>query len=74
MTPFAEKKAQSLIATDSIIQIDDDTWQVRSSTLEKSYIISDGVCQCLGFKFREECSHVIAAKMLQESSEIGSAS
>lgn len=77
MTQFTEKKAQNLIDTKSIMQIDDDTYQVKSSTPEKSYIISDEICECVGFKFRGECSHVIAVQMLQKQPkepEIASAS
>ena len=36
MSEFTEKKAQNLIDTKCIIQIDDDTYQVKSSTPEKS--------------------------------------
>ena len=69
MTQFTEKKAQNLIDTKCIIQIDDDTYHVKSSTPGKSYIISDEICECLGFKFRGECSHVIAVQMLQKLEE-----
>ena len=77
MTQFTEKKAQNLIDTQSIMQIDNDMYQVKSSTPGKSYIISDETCECVGFKFRGECSHVIAVQMLQKlsaESEIVSAS
>ena len=77
MTQFTEKKAQNLIDTKSIIQIDDDTYHVKSSTLGKSYTIRDETCECVGFKFRGKCSHVIAVQMLQKLSvepEIVSAS
>ena len=77
MSEFIEKKAQNLIDTKCIIQIDDDIYQVKSSTPGKSYIISDEICECLGFKFRGKCSHVIAVQMLQKLSvepEIVSAS
>ncbi len=68
MSEFTEKKAQNLIDTKCIIQIDDDTYQVNASTPGRSYIINDEICECMGFKFRGECSHVIAVKMLQKLS------
>lgn len=69
MSKFTEQKAQNLIDTQSIIQIDDSTYQVRSSAPGKSYMIMDGMCECLGYRFREECSHVQAVKMLQKQSK-----
>ncbi len=69
MSAFTEKKARNLIDTQSIQQIDDDIYQVKASAPGKSYIISDEICECVGFKFRGECSHVIAVQMLQKQSE-----
>ncbi len=65
MSEFTEKKAQNLIDTESIIQIDHTTYCVKSSTPGNAYIISDGICKCHGFKFRGMCSHTIAVEILQ---------
>jgi len=66
MSEFTEKKAQNLIDTESILQIDENTYQVKSSVPGKSYIIESGICNCLGFKYRNICSHAQAAKMIQQ--------
>lgn len=72
MSKFTERKAQNLVDTCSIVQIDPDTYQVKSSTRGKSYIIESNVCSCAGFRFRRDCSHVRAANIMQESSKITS--
>lgn len=69
MSEFIEKKAQNLIDTGSILQIDEKTYQVRSSTTGKSYIIKSGICECIGFRYRNTCSHAQAVKMIQQKPE-----
>jgi|SaaInlV_200m_DNA_6_1039755.scaffolds.fasta_scaffold25912_2 hypothetical protein len=69
MSEFTETKAQSLIDTKSIIRIDANTFQVKSSTPGKSYVIENGICECLGFRYKKQCSHSVAAKILQAQSE-----
>ena len=69
MSEFTEKKAQNLIDTESILQIDENTYHVRSSVPGKSYIIESGICNCLGFRYRNICSHAQAAKMIQQKPE-----
>jgi len=66
MSAFTEKKAQNIINTESIIKIDENTYQVKSSIPGKSYIIEDGICECLGFRYRNTCSHILAAKLLEK--------
>jgi hypothetical protein len=66
MSQFTEKKAQNLIDTESIMQIDNTTYCVKSSTPGNAYIINHGICKCLGFKFRGMCSHTIAVEILQK--------
>ena len=66
---FTINKAQNLIYQQSISKIDDSTYQVESSTPGKSYIIENGVCECLGFRYKKTCSHAIAAEILEQKTE-----
>ena len=70
MSEHTEKKARSLIDTKSIVQIADNMYQVKSSTPGKSYFISDGECECIGFRIRKDCSHVQAAAIMTEMTMI----
>lgn len=63
MSAYTTQKAQNLIDTESIIQIDENTYQVRSSVAGKSYIIESGICECMGFRYRKDCSHIQAVKI-----------
>lgn len=65
--PEIIKKAQNLLDTDSVKKID-DVYYIRSSISGETYVIeSDSMqCQCKGFVFRKECSHVHAVKMMQQ--------
>ncbi len=69
MSEFTEKKAQNIIDTGSILQIDENTYQVISSVPGKSYIIESEICECLGFRYRNTCSHVQAANLLKQKTE-----
>lgn len=69
MSEFTEKKAQNLIDTESIMQIDENTYQARSSVSGKSYIIESGICECLGFRYRNTCSHVLAVNLMRQKTE-----
>jgi len=69
MSEFTEKKAQNLIDTESIIKIDgSNTYRVKSSVPGESYVIESGFmqCQCKGFIYRNDCSHIQAVKMMQQ--------
>jgi len=66
MSTHTTQKAQNIIDTESIIQIDENTYQVRSSAAGKSYIIESGICDCLGFRYRKDCSHVQAVQIIQK--------
>ncbi len=66
MSEFTEKKAQNIVDTKSIIQIDNSTYQVKASTTGKSYIIDEGICEYKGFRYRKTCSHVQAANLLKQ--------
>jgi hypothetical protein len=66
MSTYTAKKAQNMIDTESIIQIDENTYQVRSSVAGKSYIIESGICECVGFRYRKNYSHVQAVQIMQK--------
>ena len=70
MSAYTAQKAQNIIDTESIIQIDENTFQVRSSVAGKSYIIESGICECVGFRYRKDYSHVLAVKLHKDSANI----
>ena len=45
------KKAKNLVETGGVVQIDDDLFQIKSSSdPEKSYFVTSDMCECPGFK------------------------
>jgi len=68
MSEFTEKKAQNIIDTKSIQIMDSGTYKIQSSTPGESYVIESGFmqCQCKGFLYRDDCSHIQAVKMMQQ--------
>ena len=73
MSLYTEKKAKQLIKTNSIEKIDEGMYQVKSSVPNKSYVICDLECECKGFMYRGNCSHVQAVKMMLSDSAEGHA-
>ena len=66
MSDYTKQKAQNLVDTQSIKKTDDvSTYQVKSSKPGKIHMIKNGICDCQGFRFREDCSHVLAVKKMQ---------
>lgn len=70
------KKAKKLVEEGNVIKIDDDLYQVRSSSDPgKSYMVTSDSCDCLGFKnfykfhhgrgLKANCSHLEAVRMLE---------
>ena len=50
--------------SDRVARIDEDTFQVKSGSRENHfYVISEGKCECLGFRFNGKCSHL---KLVEE--------
>ena len=72
MSAYTQKKAQRLIDTESIVAIDDTTYQIKATTPGESYIIdtSSMICTCKGYRFRKECSHVLAVEILEALKEV----
>ncbi|NMI83042.1 MAG: hypothetical protein EX286_00075 [Candidatus Nitrosopelagicus brevis] len=62
------KKAEKLVANGGVVKIEDDLFQVKSSSdPSKSYFVTSDSCECPGFKnfykfhhgkgFKANCSH-----------------
>ena len=73
------RKAKKLVQNGSVIKIDDDLYQVRSSSdPDKSYMTTSDSCDCPGFQnfyklhhgkgLKANCSHLEAVRIyLQEN-------
>ena len=68
------RKAKKLVDEGNIIKIEDDLFQVRSSSdPDKSYMVTLDSCDCLGFKnfykfhhgkgIKANCSHLEAVRL-----------
>ncbi len=71
------RKAKKLVEKNGVSKIDDDLFQVRSSSdPEKSYVVSSDSCDCLGFKnfykfhhgkgLKANCSHIQAVRIFNK--------
>jgi hypothetical protein len=68
------KKAKKLVDEGNVVQLDDELFQVRSSSNpDKSYMVTNDSCDCLGFKnfykfhhgkgLKANCSHLEAVRL-----------
>ena len=68
------RKAEKLVETGCIVKIEDDIFQVKSSSdPSKSYFVTSDSCECLGFKnfykfhhgkgLKANCSHLEAIRI-----------
>jgi prophage antirepressor-like protein len=68
------KKAKKLVDEGNVVKIDDDLYQVRSSSdPTKSYMVTSDSCDCLGYKnfyrfhhgkgLKANCSHLEAVRI-----------
>ena len=68
------RKAKKLVETGCIVKIEDDIFQVKSSSdPSKSYFVTSDSCECLGFKnfykfhhgkgLKANCSHLEAIRI-----------
>jgi len=68
------KKAKKLVEEGNVVQLEDDLFQVRSSSdPSKSYVVTRDSCDCLGFKnffkfhhgkgLKANCSHLEAIRI-----------
>lgn len=67
MSAHTEKKARQLVDSGSVARVADNVYQVMSSRAGESYIIDETMeCTCLGYRFRQDCSHIQAVGMLRK--------
>jgi len=77
MSASTIRKAKKLVEKNGVSKIDDDLFQVRSSSdPEKSYVVSSDSCDCLGFKnfykfhhgkgLKANCSHIEAVRIFNK--------
>ena len=68
------RKAKKLVESGSVIKIDNDLYQIKSSSdPDKSYFVTQDTCECQGFKkfykfhhgkgLKANCSHLEAIRI-----------
>lgn len=71
------RKARKLVEDGNVVKIEDDLYQVRSSSdPDKSYFVSSEICECEGFRnfykfhhgrgLKANCSHLEAVRIFKE--------
>jgi len=76
------RKAKKLVENNGVAKIDDELYQVKSSTdTAKSYMVEQDSCDCLGFKnfykfhhgkgLKANCSHLEAVRIFKKEKEMG---
>lgn len=74
MSASTVRKAKKLVEEGNVIKVDDELFQVRSSSdPEKSYMVTLDSCDCLGYKnfykfhhgkgLKANCSHLEAVRI-----------
>ena len=77
MSASTIRKAKKLVETGGVVQIEEDLFQIRSSTdPNKSYFVSSETCECEGFKnfykfhhgkgLKANCSHLEAVRIYKK--------
>ncbi len=77
MSASTIRKAKKLVEKNGVSKVDDDLFQVRSSSdPEKSYMVSSDSCDCQGFKnfykfhhgkgLKANCSHLEAVRIFSK--------
>jgi len=71
------RKARKLVETGGVVKIDQDIYQIKSSSDQnRSYIVTADSCECLGFKnfykfhhgkgIKANCSHLEAVRIFKK--------
>ena len=65
MSEYTDTKARKLIKSGKIAKVDDNMWQVAGSKPNTMYVVTLEPlhCDCMGFVFRHNCSHIRAVEM-----------
>lgn len=74
------KKAKKLVESGGVVKIDDDLFQIKSSSdPEKSYFVTSDTCECPGFKnfykfhhgkgLKANCSHLEAIRIFKNENQ-----
>ncbi len=74
------KKAKALAKDGGVVKIDDDLYQVKSTSApSKSYFVTSDTCECEGFKnfykfhhgggLKANCSHLEAVRIFKKMNE-----
>jgi hypothetical protein len=74
------KKAEKLVANGGVVKIEDDLFQVKSSSdPSKSYFVTSDSCECPGFKnfykfhhgkgLKANCSHLEAIRIFSKENK-----
>ena len=77
MSASTIRKAKKLVQSGGIEQIDEDLFQIKSSSdPNKSYFVTSETCECLGFKnfykfhhgtgLKANCSHLEAVRLYKK--------
>jgi len=75
------RKAKKLVEGEGVAKIDDDLYQVKSSSdPTKSYMVTSDSCDCMGFKnfykfhhgkgLKANCSHLEAVKIFKKENKV----
>ena len=68
--PQVKSKAKRLVATNSVFKVDETTFQIPSaSKVDQVHIVSNGECDCMGFRMNKICSHSEAVKLFIEKNK-----
>jgi len=74
------RKAKKLVQSNAVVKIDDDLYQVKSSSdPTKSYMVTSDSCDCMGFKnfykfhhgkgLKANCSHLEAVRIFTKEND-----
>ena len=65
MSEYTDTKARKLIKSGKVAKVNDNMWQVAGSKPNTMYVVmlEPLHCDCMGFVFRQNCSHIRAVEM-----------
>lgn len=64
------KKGEEIVRTNSVAKIEENLFQVKSKSKENEvHMVENDKCDCLGFRFNQNCSHVVAVNIWKKQNE-----